>query len=285
MGNPNSSQAAPADLYDRVEEAAAFLREHLQISTIDLVCVLGSGLGPAINSVENPISVPTTEVPHFPPSTVEGHSGTLHHGLLSGKKALVLQGRVHTYEGVPAWESTIGIRVAKLLGAHTAVLTNSAGGLNPAFSPGDLMVLNDHINLSGRNPLFGPHDNRLGPRFPDITDAYDPELRAVALNTAKEIGLPLHEGVYTWMLGPSYESPAEIRMLKTLGADAVGMSTVPETIVARQMGMRVLAFSCISNLAAGISPTPLTHEEVQEVSGGASERFSKLILQALKNLS
>ena len=169
-------------------------------------------------------------------------------------------------------------------GAHTAVLTNSAGGLNPAFSPGDLMVLNDHINLSGRNLLFGPHDNRLGPRFPDITDAYDPELRDVALNTAKEIGLPLHEGVYTWMLGPSYESPAEIRMLKTLGADAVGMSTVPETIVARQMGMRVLAFSCISNLAAGISPTPLTHEEVQEVSGGASERFSKLILQALKNL-
>jgi purine-nucleoside phosphorylase len=274
--------AAPHQLLSLIGEATDLVTSRLDVSGAQAICVLGSGLGGAVEALENRVSLDTSEIPHMPHSTVAGHKGVLHVGTINGQKLLMLQGRVHTYEGVPPWKTTLGIRIAARLGIGTAVLTNSAGAVNANFAPGDLMLITDHINLSGRNPLLGPHRDELGPRFPDMTDAYTPELQEIARQAAQSIGITLHEGIYAWNLGPTYETPAEVRMAATLGADAVGMSTAPETIVARQEGMRILAMSCISNLAAGLSKTPLTHEEVQSVAGPAAEKLGRLLVEVIR---
>lgn len=288
MSTPNRSQlvhdAAPHDLLSLIREAAESVSNHLDVSGVHAICVLGSGLGGAVDALENRCSMSTSEILHMPQSTVEGHQGVLHVGTVGTRKLMMLQGRVHTYEGIPPWQTTMIIRVAAYLGIRTAVLTNSAGAVNPNFKPGDLMLITDHLNLSGRNPLLGPHSNELGPRFPDLTDAYTPELQELARSAAQRIGMQLREGIYAWNLGPSYETPAEVRMAGTLGADAVGMSTAPEAIVARQEGMRILAMSCISNLGAGLSPTPLTHEEVQAVAGPAAEKLGQLLVEVIRGV-
>lgn len=279
------SDAAPADLAARAARCADAIANSLEVTRVDALCILGSGLGGAVDALQDAQSVPTTAIDELPQSTVEGHAGRLWRGRIGDRTVLMLQGRVHSYEGVPPWRSTLLVRAAARLGASVAAITNSAGAANPAFEPGDLMLLSDHLNLSGRNPLLGPHHADLGARFVDLTDAYDRDLRRQARAAAAALGLPLREGIYAWMLGPSYETPAEVRMARILGADAVGMSTVPEVIVARQEGLRALGLSCITNLGAGLSPTPLSHDEVTEVAGPAGARLGQLLLQILRNLA
>ena len=276
------SDAAPHNLLNMIQEAKDSLCNKLDVTGIHALCILGSGLGGAVDALENRQHVATSEIQHMPHSTVEGHQGVLHVGTIGSRKILMLQGRVHTYEGIPPWKTSLIVRVASQLGARCAILTNSAGAVNPDFAPGDLMLINDHLNLSGRNPLIGPHSNDFGPRFPDMTNAYTPRLQGLAREAAQHLGVTLREGVYAWNLGPSYETPAEVRMAATLGADAVGMSTAPEAIVARQESMDILAMSCISNLAAGLSPTPLTHEEVQAVAGPAAEKLGQLLVEIIR---
>jgi purine-nucleoside phosphorylase len=279
-----TEEAGPLDLYDRVQESAAAVRSALGVDQVDLLCILGSGLGKAVEALSDRSSCPAHEIPYLPPSTVDGHEGVLHAGKIGSARALVLQGRAHAYEGRPIWQLTLLVRVAAALGAKAAVITNSAGALNPDFGVGELMLIGDHLNLSARNPLVGPNDERLGPRFPDLTVAYDEDLRASAREGARKAGIPLHEGVYAWFLGPCYETPAEVRMARLLGADAVGMSTVPEVIVARHSGMRVLAFSCIANQAAGMTAEPLTHDEVHSVASATAGVLADLILEVLPDV-
>jgi purine-nucleoside phosphorylase len=216
---------------------------------------------------------------------VEGHKGRFIVGAVGGVRTLVLQGRVHAYEGWDPGDVVFGVRTLALLGVRAVVLTNAAGGLNREFSPGDLMVLTDHLNLAGWNPLSGPNDERLGTRFPDLTDAYDPTLSSALHAAADGLGQSLRQGVYAGMLGPSYETPAEIAMLRTLGADAVGMSTVPECIALRHMGVAVSGISCITNLAAGISPVPLSHDEVKETGARVAQEFVALLTDAVPRLA
>lgn len=246
--------------------------------------ILGSGLGILAEEIEEAVTLPYEEIPHFPVSTVEGHAGRLALGRLEGKAVVAMQGRFHLYEGYPLEAVTFPIRVMKQLGVEIAVITNAAGGINESFRPGDLMLIRDHINFMFRNPLVGPNDPELGDRFPDMSEAYDADLRRMTRRVAEELGIDLKEGVYVAMLGPSYETPAEIRMLRTVGGDAVGMSTVPEVIVARHAGIRVLGLSCISNMAAGILPQPLSHEEVMETAERVKETFLRLVKGILREL-
>lgn len=246
--------------------------------------ILGSGLGILAEEIEEAVTLPYEEIPHFPVSTVEGHAGRLALGRLEGKAVVAMQGRFHLYEGYPLDAVTFPIRVMKQLGVEIAVITNAAGGINESFRPGDLMLIRDHINFMFRNPLVGPNDPELGDRFPDMSEAYDADLRRMTRRVAEELGIDLKEGVYVAMLGPSYETPAEIRMLRTVGGDAVGMSTVPEVIVARHAGIRVLGLSCISNMAAGILPQPLSHEEVMETAERVKETFLRLVKGILREL-
>lgn len=246
--------------------------------------ILGSGLGILAEEIEEAVTLPYEEIPHFPVSTVEGHAGRLVLGRLEGKAVVAMQGRFHLYEGYPLEAVTFPIRVMKQLGVEIAVITNAAGGINESFRPGDLMLIRDHINFMFRNPLVGPNDPELGDRFPDMSEAYDADLRRMTRRVAEELGIDLKEGVYVAMLGPSYETPAEIRMLRTVGGDAVGMSTVPEVIVARHAGIRVLGLSCISNMAAGILPQPLSHEEVMETAERVKETFLRLVKGILREL-
>lgn len=238
--------------------------------------VLGSGLGAFGDALGDLTRVPYSEIPHMPCSTVPGHAGNLCLGKVGDVPVACLQGRVHVYEGHALDRVTFGVRLLARLGCRAVLLTNAAGGLADGYAPGDLMLLVDHLNLMGRNPLVGPNDPS-GPRFPDMTRAYDEELCAAAHAAAAEVGTRLRAGVYAGLLGPSYETPAEIRMLRTLGADAVGMSTVPEVIVLRHQGVRVGAVSCITNLAAGISKTPLDHAEVEETAKKTREKFTALL--------
>jgi len=243
--------------------------------------VLGSGLSGVAERLEEVVEVPYKEIPHFPVSGVAGHGSALVLGFHQGAGLAVLKGRVHAYEGYPLSQVVFPVRVLARLGVETFILTNAAGAINETMAPGDLMVLTDHLNLLGANPLTGPNLDELGPRFPDMTEVYDKALRERALETAKRLGVTLRAGVYAAMSGPSYETPAEIRMLRTLGADAVGMSTVPEAIAARHAGARVLAFSMISNLAAGLSEAPLSHVEVLETGARASKTLASLIWEVL----
>jgi purine-nucleoside phosphorylase len=238
--------------------------------------VLGSGLGDYASTLPRAVAVPYADIPGWPVPTVAGHGGNLYSADVGGP-ILVLSGRAHLYEGRSLEDVVFGVRTAIAAGARIVVLTNAAGAVSPAFTPGDLVLITDHLNLTGRNPLIGPNDSALGPRFPDLTDLYSPRLRELARRAAAEADLALGEGIYAWLTGPSYETPAEIRMVARLGGDLVGMSTVPEAIAARHMGAEVLGVSLVANLAAGISSTPLTHEEVQETAANARSRFTSLL--------
>lgn len=256
-------------VFEKANAAAAFVAARTDLRP-RIAIVLGSGLGAFAEQLEGATAIPFAEIPHFPQSTVPGHSGKLVIGKVAGVPVAVMQGRVHAYEGYSSEEVTFPVRVLGRMGVQTLVLTNAAGGINEALKRGQLVLIADHINLSGRSPVAGPADERLGPRFFDMSEAYAARLRELAHEAARAEGFRLDEGVYLSVLGPSFETPAEIRAFRTMGADLVGMSTVQETIVARQMGMEVLGISCVTNLAAGISAEPLSHEEVME-SGRAVE--------------
>jgi len=270
------------------EKAAEFIRARTEEQP-RIGLILGSGLNPLAEAVEAEATIPYGDIPNFPTPSVEGHRGRLILGRLEGIPVLVMQGRVHFYEGYPIQQVVFPVRVMQVLGVGTLIVTNAAGGLNPAFRPGDLMLIADHINLmgmTGNNPLFGPNDPSLGPRFPDMSRAYDPELRRIARRVAQEHDLPLHEGVYAGLSGPSFETPAEIRFLRLIGADAVGMSTTPEVTVARHGGLRVLGVSGISNVAQ-TTPDPsqeTTHEEVLEAGRLIVPRLTTLIRGVLAHL-
>ena len=252
------------------------MRDRLGGRTPDAAIVLGSGLGTLAAEIDAVARIPYREVPGFPSATVVGHAGELIAGDLEGKFVLALAGRFHIYEGHDVRLAAFPARVVHELGAKTLIVSNAAGGVNRVWQPGDLMLIRDHINLMFRNPLTGPVE-RGDLRFPDMSAPYDDELAEIARTVAREQGIVLREGVYAGLLGPSYETPAEVRMLGLLGADAVGMSTVPEVIVARSIGMRVLGLSCITNLASGISHTPITHAEVLETTARAATRFTALV--------
>ncbi len=257
-------------------EAVAYIQPKLaEKPTIGLV--LGSGLGVLADEIENPVVIPYHEIPGFTVSTVVGHKGQLVIGTLQGKQVVAMQGRFHFYEGHGLDAVVFPIRVMKLLGVETIIVTNAAGGINENYDPGNLMLIADHINMTFRNPLIGANDEAMGARFPDMSEAYSKELRQLAKEVAGEQGIELREGVYVGLLGPSYETPAEIRMLRILGGDAVGMSTVPEVIVARHMGVKVLGISCISNMAAGILEQPLSHDEVMETTEKVKTQFLALV--------
>lgn len=262
--------------YQKIQQAAQFLKEkNKQQPVIGLI--LGSGLGVLGDEVENALKIPYNEIPNFPVSTVEGHAGNLVFGLLNGIPVAVMQGRFHYYEGYSFEKVTFPIRVMKELGIKQLIVTNAAGGVNESFSPGDLMIISDHINNMGSNPLIGPNDSRLGVRFPDMSEAYSSEIRMIAKQIAVKLNIPIQEGVYVGNTGPTYETPAEVRMLRAIGGDAVGMSTVPEVIVARHAGMKVLGISCISNMAAGILDQPLNHEEVIETTEKVKSHFLQYV--------
>lgn len=239
--------------------------------------VLGSGLGALANDVQDGVAVPYAEIPHFPVSTAPGHAGKLVLGALEGKPVVVMSGRVHMYEGYTPREVVFPIWLMRRLGAETLIITNAAGGVNMSFDQGGLMLIVDHINLTGQNPLVGPNDPALGPRFPDMTEAYDQQLRDLAQRASRQTGVPLVEGIYIGLLGPNYETPAEVRMLRLLGADAVGMSTVMEVIAANHCGLRVLGISCITNMAAGILPQKQNEQEVIETAQRVSQEFARLV--------
>jgi purine-nucleoside phosphorylase len=270
--------------YARVQAAAAFVRARIPAPP-RVAIVLGSGLGDFASHVEGAVAVPYEAIPGWPPATVVGHAGTLVAGTVRGKAVAVLAGRAHYYEGHPMANVVFGVRVMGALGVKTLLLTNAAGGINTSFSQGVLMVIEDHINLVGTNPLIGPNDERFGPRFPDMSEVYSRRLRAVAGEAARRLGVALEHGVYVGLHGPSYETPAEIRFLRAIGADAVGMSTVAEAIAARHVGMDVLGISCITNMAAGVLPQPLVHDEVMETARRVRGAFIGLleeIVQAIE---
>jgi purine-nucleoside phosphorylase len=239
--------------------------------------ILGSGLGAFADGLQAATVIPYAELPHFPVGSVPGHAGRLVLGSLRGEPIVAMQGRVHFYEGFSPHQVAFPARVLCSLGVKALVVTNAAGAINTAFQVGDLMAITDHLNLAGYNPLIGPNEDGLGPRFPDMTEAYAPALRGLLHQSAKALGLTLREGVYACLAGPSYETPAEIRMLRTLGADAVGMSTVPEVIAAAHMGVRVAGISCMTNLAAGIAQHKLSHEEVGLVASRVRGTFTRLL--------
>ena len=245
--------------------------------------ILGSGLGDLANDVEDAITISYEEIPNFPLSTVAGHAGQLVYGNLSGKKVVILQGRFHYYEGYDLQTVTFPVRIFKELGVHTLIITNAAGGVNTTFKPGDLMIITDHINLTGQNPLIGANIDSHGPRFVDMTQTYSKRGQHLLHDVAKQQGIHLQEGVYTWFTGPTYETPAEIRYARTIGGDAVGMSTVPEAIVAKHCGLEVIGISCITNLAAGMQ-SELNHEEVMEISTQVKPRFKVLLKEVVSKL-
>lgn len=269
--------ASGAPSYEYARLAADLIRTRLGGSMPDTAIVLGSGLGAFSGRVVRPVGITSRDIPGWPEPTVTGHAGELVAGTVAGRKVLVVSGRVHLYEGRSPAEVTFGIRVLALAGVKTLVLTNAAGGINPALAPGTLMVIDDHLNLTGTNPLVGANDERFGPRFPEMTAIYTPALRDLADAAGQSVGVPLAHGVYAGVLGPSYETPAEIRAMRTLGADAVGMSTVCEAIVARHMGVDVLGLSCISNAAAGLGPGLLSEDDVNVTVTRAADRVAQVI--------
>lgn len=266
------------------QESADFLRSRLDGFAPEALLVLGSGLGFLGDAVEDPVAVPYGEIPHFKHSTAPGHKGRLVFGVLRGRRVAVMQGRLHHYEGYSYQEVAYAVRVARLLGAKTLVVTNAAGCVNTAWSAGDLMLITDHIKIFMESPLRGPNLDQFGPRFPDASHLYTPRLQALAREKAEALGVPLRQGVYMYFPGPQYETPAEVRLARTLGADAVGMSTAPEVIVAGHAGMEVLGLTLLSNMAAGILDQPLSEEEVLTAAETAKGKFSALVLACLEEL-
>ena len=263
--------------------ATEAVRAKYAARTPAMALILGSGLGALAREIEHATTIPFAEIPGFPSATVVGHAGALIAGTLEGREVLALAGRFHMYEGHDARLAAFPVRVLHALGARTLFVSNAAGGVRRTLRPGDLMLIRDHINLMFRNPLIGPVENGEH-RFPDMSDPYDAALRALALDAARVQGIGLDEGVYCGLLGPTYETPAEVRMLTVLGADAVGMSTVPEVLTARALGMRVLGVSCITNLACGLSYSPITHAEVIETTTVAAEKFKRLVRAIIRTL-
>jgi purine-nucleoside phosphorylase len=264
--------------------AAEFLR--LKIPVLPKVgAVLGSGLGAFAEALEEGVEIPYQDLPDWPVSTAVGHAGKLVLGRSGGTRVAVMSGRSHFYEGYSPAQVVYGVRTLGSLGVRTMIFTNAAGGINLSYQQGGLVLISDHINLQGFNPLIGPNDEAIGPRFPDMSDAYSFELRGIAMATARELGITLDEGVYAAMAGPNYETPAEIRFLRTIGADLVGMSTVPEVIAANHMGIRCLAISCVTNMAAGILPQKIDHEEVLETGGRVRGTLIRLLTALIPRLS
>ena len=261
--------------YEQIEAAAQAIRK--RVGEAEIGVILGSGLGDYAQALTDAKYIDYKDIPGFPVSTAPGHAGRWWTGTLHGKRVCMMQGRFHAYEGYDLSEVTMPVRVMALLGVKTLIVTNAAGGVNLDFTPGDLMILTDCINFSGKNPLTGPNLDQFGPRFPDMSRCYDRELIALCQGQADRLGIPVRQGVYMWFNGPCYETPAEIRLARVVGADAVGMSTVPETIVARHCGIRVLGVSCITNMAAGILDQPLCHEEVTEVANRVRTTFRSLL--------
>lgn len=278
--------------FDQIQEAASEICDHFgykkDAKEPPIGLVLGSGLGEFAEHIKpvGPAAVLAYEdIPYFPRSTIVGHQGQLHFGRLGERQVIAMQGRVHLYEGYSAAEVVFPVRVLAALGVRSLVLTNAAGAINTSFAVGDLMLISDHINMTGSNPLLGPNDARLGNRFTDMTDAYSKSMRDLAREVAKNQNLTLREGCYFGVLGPSYETPAEIRMMRTCGADAVGMSTVFEAIAARHAGMNVLGISCLTNMAAGISGAALDHSDVTQTATLAGEKFTKLLFELIPRLA
>jgi purine-nucleoside phosphorylase len=266
-----------------MHEALEYIRD-VTVREPRVAVVLGSGLGAFADELEDPISIPYSDIPGWPASTAAGHSGKLVFGRLGKLDVAVMAGRAHLYEGYTPAQVTLGVRVLRHLGVHSVVFTNAAGGINLSYQQGGLVLISDHINLQGSNPLLGPNDDSEGPRFPDMTEAYSSAYRAKAHQVAHELKIQLDEGVYAALTGPSYETPAEIRYLRAIGADLVGMSTVPEVIVANYLGLQVLAISCVTNMAAGILPQKLDHKEVMETGYRVRDtliRFLKALLPKL----
>lgn len=268
------------NLEERIRKAASEIRKYTDLAP-SIGIVLGSGLSEFAANLENPVAVAFEEIEGMPVSTVAGHRGEFLFGTMNGKTVVVQSGRVHYYEGYSQQEVTIPVRIMKLLGVSTVILTNAAGGINTDYKPGDLMLIEDHINYSGVNPLRGMNLDSFGPRFPDMSDIYTRTLRQELKAKCTKAGIPLHEGVYIMYFGPSYETPAEIRAFRTMGADAAGMSTAPEAIVARHAGMQVIGISCITNMAAGILDQKLTHEEISAAADKASGRFTTVLKLAV----
>ena len=268
---------------EKIQETVGFIKERTDVKP-EVGLILGSGLGSLADKIENPVTIKYEDIPNFPISTVEGHEGQLVIGELAGKTVVAMQGRFHFYEGYPLEDVTFPIRAMIGLGIESMIVTNAAGGANLEYKPGDLMIITDHINFTGQNPLRGKNIDELGPRFLDMTWAYNKEYIQMAKESGKNLGLNLKEGIYMWLTGPTYETPAEVRMARGLGADAVGMSTVPEVIIANHEGVKVLGISCITNMAAGILDQPLNHDEVVETSMKVKENFEKLLIDLIERM-
>jgi purine-nucleoside phosphorylase len=267
-------------LFERVAEATEFVAARLHATAAanaTVAIVLGSGLGGVTGQMIAEVEIPYREIPQFPGTSVEGHRGRLLAGRMGDAPVLVFEGRVHGYEGVPPEDTTFAVRVMAALGIKTLIVTNAAGGIRESYRSDDLVAISDHINLTGANPVAGPQDDKLGPRFFDMSHAYDSTLRSFTIATAAQQGWTMQQGVYVGLQGPSFETPAEIRAFRTLGADLVGMSTVHEVIVARQCGLRVLGISCVTNMAAGVLNQPLGHDEVMQTGAAASGRLGALL--------
>ena len=265
-----------SDLFERASRTADVIRDAVDV-TPKVAMILGSGLGALADEIDGTTAIDYADLPGFPVSAVEGHAGQLVVGQLEGVPVAIMQGRAHYYEGWSMREVTFPIRVFARLGIDHLVVTNSAGGANADFVPGDLMIIGDHLNLTGDNPLRGPNEEGFGPRFPDMTDPYDGELRKMIRSVASDMDVDIKQGVYAGLAGPTYETPAEVKMVRTAGGDAVGMSTVPEVIVANHCGMKVAGISCITNMAAGLSATKLSHDEVKETADRVRETFTGLV--------
>jgi purine-nucleoside phosphorylase len=277
-------RAAISSLYERAEHAARTVRAQVSVEP-RVAVVLGSGLGGFADDFDDAVTIPYEDIPGFVRSTAQGHAGRLVVGKIDQLPILAMQGRVHYYEGYTLEEVTFPIRTFKLLGVKTIILTNAAGGINVQLSQGALMVISDHMNLMGTNPLRGPNDERFGPRFPDMSAVYSPALQEIVIEEARDMEVEVRRGIYAALAGPNYETPAEIHMLRNFGADAVGMSTVPEAIVARHMDMEVLGISCITNMAAGIGDEPINHDEVMETGNRVRSTFTQLLRRVIGRLS
>ncbi len=277
-------RTASTSLYERAEHATRIIRARISVEP-RIAVVLGSGLGGFADDFEEAVSIPYEDIPGFMRSTAQGHAGQLVVGKVDTVPILAMKGRMHYYEGYSLEEVTFPMRTFNLLGIKTVILTNAAGGINVQLQQGALMVLSDHLNLMGANPLRGPNDERFGPRFPDMSTVYSPELQELVVEEARAIGVEVRRGIYGALSGPSYETPAEILMLRNLGADAVGMSTVPEAIVARHMGLEVLGISCITNMAAGLSDAPINHEEVMATGDRVRGTFTELLRKVVSAIS
>lgn len=263
-------------LLEKIKEAEDFVKGKMT-KTPEIGLILGSGLGILAEEIENPVMINYSDIPHFPVSTVEGHAGRFVVGDLMGKTVIAMQGRFHYYEGYEMQEITFPLRVMKAIGVNHVILTNAAGGVNPSFNPGDLMLITDHINIMGVNPLIGKNESELGPRFPDCSNIYDKAFNDKVKAVAGDKNIPLQEGVYFYFTGPVYETPAEIKLAGILGGDSVGMSTAPEAVVAAHAGMKVTGISCITNMAAGIQKEALNHEEVVETANRVKQTFIELV--------